>query len=495
MNWFDRLLYFICLPIVAIGSIFSPLTNDVRIFYGVEYLCWKYLPNFPSNINAFWEIKPIGSRLASYFLVVITNAVIPFSNHFAQEVFIKTFAVALAIVACYYFNRNVLKIKYGFLLSFFGLFCGLNLNILQLEFWAIIFSMFSCALFMSGTKWHSYIAGSLLIFVLLFKGTTGCLIISAICVVMILQRNIDWVRATVGFVVTGLAFYLASLTIWKTMLPDIFIAPILSHVGEYDMFGQIYVTLVAMTISMSIYIPIVGLGLVYGCAWLNNHRRDPRALWFLLLWGIPLCTVWIQSESFGYQYYVFVLAAIVSLVLYEKETPRERPGKKLKRENLVAATIIILFVMYCALYSPISKYGNEERQMNDYFWEQSNKINEQFDLVNQSSVLYLDTGSGPYYFGASSECRYVAPLIIQRANPNRTQILELPQNQEEYLCIMNSTSNFIVADGVIGPEDSWFGNDTYQKAAIIQKLRNEYVSVHSGGWELYERKININKSY
>ena len=489
MNWFDRFLYFLAFPIVAIGSILSPLTNDVRIFYGVEYLCWKYLPDFPSNINYFWEIKPIGSHIASYYLVVLTNAFIPFTNHFAQEVFIKTFAVLLAIVACDYFNRNVLKIRYGFLLSFFGIFCGLNLNILQLEWWAVIFSMFSCALFMSGTKWHSYIAGSLLIWVLLFKGTTGCLIISAICVVMILQRNIDWIRGAVGYVVTGLAFYVASQTIWPTLISDIMISPVLSHVGEYDMFGQVYVTAVAMTISMSIYIPVIGLGLVYGAAWLNKHRNDPRALWFIGMWLVPLIVVWIQSESFGYQYYVFVLPAIVSLVLYEKETPVDRPGKKLKRENLVAATVVILFVLYCALYSPISKYGNEERQMNNVFWEDAGKINARFDLENQT-VLYLDTGSAPYYFAGNSSCRYVAPLVVQRANPNRTIVRVLPQYWDQYNCMMNYNGKYIIADGVIGPRDSWFGNDTREKRIFISKIENEYTPIHSGAWQIYQRKDN-----
>lgn len=487
MSWFDRLLYFVFFPIVCLGSILSPLTNDVRIFYGVEYLCWKYIPDFPSNINYFWEIKPIASRLASYFLVVLTNFFIPFTNHIAQEIFIKTFAVALAIVACYYFNKNVLKIKYGFLLSFFGIFCGLNLNILQLEFWATIFAMSSCALFMSETRWHSYIAGSLLIWVLLFKGTTGCLIISAICAVMIFQKHIDWIRGAVGFILTGLAFYAAHLIFWPTMLSDIFMAPLLSHVGEYNMLGQVYVTAVAMTISMSIYIPAVGIGLVYGVAWLNNHRKDPRALWFLLMWIAPLIVVWIQSESFGYQYFVFIIPAIISIVLYEKDTPRERPNKKLKRENLVAAAIVILFVLYCALYSPISKYGNEERQMNDYFWQDAGKIDTEFDLQNET-ILYMDTGSLAYYLGSNSYCRYTAPLVLQRNNPNRSVVGTLPQYWEMYGCVMSYQGAHIVADGPIGPSDSWFGNDTAEKANIIKKISGEYKIVHSGAWQIYERK-------
>jgi hypothetical protein len=177
------------------------------------------------------------------------------------------------------------------------------------------------------------------------------------------------------------------------------------------------------------------------------------------------------------------------LILYEKETPLIRPGKKLKRENLIAAIIVILFVLYCALYSPIGKYGHEEHDMNSYFNNESAKINSQFGLSNQSSILYLDTGSGPYYFnGVNSSCRYVAPLIIQRANPNRTQILSLPQNQDEYDCIMNYTGRYIIADGKLGADDSWFGNDTYQKQNINLKIANDYIDSHSGGWEVYVKK-------
>jgi hypothetical protein len=115
------------------------------------------------------------------------------------------------------------------------------------------------------------------------------------------------------------------------------------------------------------------------------------------------------------------------------------------------------------------------------------EINKQFDLPNQSSILYLDTGSGPYYFSARSECRYVAPLVIQRANPNRTQILNLLENQNEYLCIMNYSSEYILADGPIGPAESWFGSDTWQKINIINKINIQYSNVYSGAWQIYRK--------
>ena len=490
MKWFEqfsifeKILYFLFFPLVAIGAIISPLTNDVRIFYGVEYLDWKYLPNFPSNILGFWEIKPVFNHVVNYFLVVITNFFIPFSNHFAQEILIKTICVVAAIFACWIFSKNILKIKYSFLLCFVGLFASLNLNIGQAEFWGILIMMIACALFVDERAWLHYIAGALFIPVILMKGTTTALVVSGVCIVLIFAGTIDWKRGLIGFITTGLFLLTLDLTIWQTMLSDIYLAPILSHVGEYNWFGQIYVTAVATIISMSIYIPCIGLGIVYGGIWLKNHIHDSRIWLFILMYAIPLATLIFQSESFAYQYLLLWPAAIVSLVLYERDTPKERPGKKLKRENLVAVTIVILFMMWCFLYSPIGKYGTEEKAMNNYFWNESNQINQQFDFGNQS-VLYLDTGSGPYYFGANSSCRYPAPLILQRANPGRLVVSNLSQYWDEYNCVMNYNGKYIVADGPLGVSDGWFGTDTIEKQRVVEKIKNKYTSVHSGGWELY----------
>jgi len=486
---FEKFLYYLCFPIVAIGSILSPLTNDVRIFYGVEYLDWKYISNFPSNINYFWEIKPIGNHLVNYFLVVVTNFFIPFQNHFAQEILIKAIAVAIAIVACWLFSRNVLKIRYGFLLSFFGTMCALNLNVLQAEWWSLCLVMIVAALLVEENKWLHYLSGALLMFAFLTKGTTISLVISVLCALIVLNHKVDWARVTAGFVGMGGLFLVANFTIWPTLVSDIMLAPMLSHVGEYSMTGQAIAIIIATIIAASIYLPCAGIGGTYGFVWAKNHLKDPRIYAFLTMWCVVFLVTWGQGETFAYQFFPLILPAIVSLVLYEKETPIKRPGKKFKRENIVAASIVLLFGMYCVFYAPtVSFYGSQEKTMNDYFWEQSNEINNEFNLTNQTSITYVDTGSGPYYFSANSSCRYPAPLIIQRGNPNRSFILDLKENHEAFSCIINTSSEYIVADGPIGPDDSWMGNDTWQKAAIIQKLRNEYVSVHSGGWEIYKKK-------
>lgn len=494
MSWFDRLLYFVFFPIVCLGSILSPLTNDVRIFYGVEYLAYKYF-SFPEGISYVWEIKPIFSHIFNYILVVFTCAIVPFSDHYHQEIIIKTVAIGIAILASWLFSRNILKLKYSFILCFLSFFACLNLNVLQMEWIAVAFSMIACALLVEENRlWH-YVAGSLLILVLLLKGTTGALIISVICIVLIFNKKIDWMRGGIGFVATGLLFFLASQTIWPEMLPDIFIAPILSHVGEYSMVGQVGVTAIATAITMAIYVPIIGIGMTYSGVWIKNNIRDIRAKLLIICWITLAGVMWAQSESFAYQYFPFILPAIVGLVLYEKETPKERPNKKLKRENLVTATIVILFAMWCILYSPQpiwgleQNYGVQELKMNNYFDENANAIEVKFNLSKEITLLYLDTGSGPYYTnGVNSSCRYVAPLILQRANPGRLIVSNLSQYWDAYNCTMNYNGKYILADGPLGKDDGWFGTDSLEKRNIVQKVKSEYTEVFSGAWSVYERK-------
>jgi hypothetical protein len=205
--------------------------------------------------------------------------------------------------------------------------------------------------------------------------------------------------------------------------------------------------------------------------------------------------VFYQSESFAYQYYVFLLPAVVGLVIYEIDTPIQKPGKKLKRENIIAVSVVLLFSMWCVLYSPQpiwgleQNYGVQELKMNNYFWNDSEQINKEFNFTNQTSILFMDTGSAVYYFhDVNSSCRYPAPLVIQRVNPGRMQVLNLTQNKEEYECIMNYSGKYIIADGKLGDPSGWFGMDTEQKQIIVEKILGNYTSVHSGGWEIYKHK-------
>lgn len=307
MKWFDKILYFILFPVVVIGNVITPTTSDVKIFQGVEYLASVH-GIFPWNISYYWEIKPIFNRVINYALLKFSSVFVPFSNHFAQDIILKTVAVCFGILVSYLFARHVLKIRYSFLLTFFALFCTINMCILQAEWWAVCFALLSCSLLCTDRIHLHYLAGAILTLVLFTKGTTACLIIPSICIVYLFtkeQNPFSWLsRATLGFVFTSILFAIAAFTIWPEMLGDIMLAPMMSHVGEFPLTWQLLGVLISTGIAMSVYLPVVGLGVVLGGI-LVARGRVP-AIPLLITWLIPFLIIWFQGEVFAYHYFVLV---------------------------------------------------------------------------------------------------------------------------------------------------------------------------------------------
>ena len=58
-----------------------PLTNDARIYLGVEHIAANYYP-FPQGIDLAWEIKPIFNRVINFVLYKIATLFVPFEDHF-----------------------------------------------------------------------------------------------------------------------------------------------------------------------------------------------------------------------------------------------------------------------------------------------------------------------------------------------------------------------------------------------------------------------------
>ena len=60
---FDFILYFMVIPYVAISFCLTRLTNDSRIFLGVEAIADNYY-SLPYGFDAAYEVKPVGNRIS-----------------------------------------------------------------------------------------------------------------------------------------------------------------------------------------------------------------------------------------------------------------------------------------------------------------------------------------------------------------------------------------------------------------------------------------------
>lgn len=323
-------------PIVAFCYAITPLTNDARIYFGVEHIAASYYP-FPAGIDLAWEIKPVANRLTNFILYKIATLFVPFDNHFLFGVAVKLIALVAIICVAAYFAR-VVAVPYAFLLVFYTFAAIANFCTMQAEYWAALWSLAAVAMLVSGSRAAWYGSGALMVWVFLLKGITGLLVIPVMCgaflllskhddldlVQMIIDLERDLERITLfifGFVSAAALFLLLSLIWWPHVMADMLLSPHLARVGMVGALN-IIVWFIAQLVMSPLYIPVLLIGIVFGAIFFFAVVRyqDPDfRIAYELMWLVPAAIVMVQGEMFLYHYLAFVPAAVVTVLLCERE--------------------------------------------------------------------------------------------------------------------------------------------------------------------------------
>lgn len=324
--------------LVSLCFIVTDLTNDMRIYLGVEHIAANYYP-FPEGIDLAWEIKPIFNRVINFVLYKIATLFVPFEDHFLFGVAVKLLVLGMIIFVAWYFSRWVrgmfyhdIDSKYIFATVFFSFTTVGNFCIGQAEYFAVLFTVFAIALLLSDFFPANFLGGVIMACVFLTKGVTGLLLISCVCGWFLLKRQ--WVDGTdflpympdlkvfiAGFIAAGYGFYVMAVLFWHNMISDILISPHLARVGIAAI-QNVLIWFFAQLVICPLHIPVLIIGLpfaaIFWFAWVRRQERMTRYA-YLLLWLVPCLIVIIQGELFIYHYLAFVPSAIVTMVMVERE--------------------------------------------------------------------------------------------------------------------------------------------------------------------------------
>lgn len=338
MKWkklIDAFLW-VMAPVIAACYVILPATNDLRIYLGVEHIAASYYP-FPAGLDLAWEIKPIGNRIVNFLLYKIATVFVPFEDHFLFGVAVKLLALAAIICVAYYFSRKV-AVPYSFLLVFYTFTTMANFCTLQAEYWAAVCAVLAIAMLVSRSWFAWYGAGALMVGIFLLKGITGLLVVPVLCGAYLLlskpdeidpvQMVVDFIRLIqrAGAVVLGgasaVVLVLAGWYLWwPNLVADMLLSPHLARVGQTPL-ENLIVWFIAQFILSPLYIPVLLIGIVFGAifyfAYILRQDFDIK-LAYVLMWLAPVAIVMIQGEMFLYHYLAFVPAAVVSVVLCERE--------------------------------------------------------------------------------------------------------------------------------------------------------------------------------
>lgn len=316
--------------LVSLCFIVTDLTNDMRIYLGVEHIAANYYP-FPEGIDLAWEIKPIFNRVINFVLYKIATLFVPFEDHFLFGVALRLLMLGMIVFIAWYFSSRV-KQEYSFALVFFSFTALGNFCIGQAEYFAVLFTVFAIALLLSDFLPFNFLAGVIVACMFLTKGITGLLIIPCICAWFLLKQHwlfdcnfIPYVPELklfiAGFIAAGYGFYVMAVLFWHNMISDILISPHLARVGIAAI-QNVLVWFFAQMVICPLHIPILIVGLpfaaIFWFAWVRRQERMTRYA-YLLLWLVPCLIVIIQGELFIYHYLAFVPSAIVTMVMVERE--------------------------------------------------------------------------------------------------------------------------------------------------------------------------------
>jgi len=468
-KYLEAIITTIFLLPVSISFILNPLTNDSRIYQGLAKIT-DYFGSFPTNVDLTYEVKPIANRMMNYILYKISSVFTIFGTY-EYELVLKFLCLLLVFGICYYFSTKF-ENKYIFLLTSMAFLTPLNFIALQAEWFASLFAFLTLSLFLTDKPSNYYLAGAIITIIFLFKGITILLVVPIVCALYLMKKNI---KEQLKYGALGSIVFLWFVLIWNAfghVISDMLLSAKIARLGYLDIFTMV-ANLIYNFITVYIYIPIILCGV--GAAFLlfynmMKERMVDRVCALVLMWISTFAIVFFQSEFFIYHYIVLIVPTIITIIL--------------SSNKVIRLSLVVVFI----LFSIFTAYWGVGMQVENKFWGEQNpiaaRILENFtDLKDQNSILYLDSGSAPYYFQSNSSCRYVQSLPFQR-NSKDWNLTGLKEYQENYKCIMDYDGKYIIMDA-----SNWFVKDTQDMNTVWNKINNSYENVWNEGWQIYRRVI------
>lgn len=478
--------------IISYDFVRVPFTNDVSIFMGVEHIADRYYP-FPQGIDLAWEAKPIGNRLINYLILKAAQVFVPFEDHVSFEIAAKLIVLLLVIAVSLWFAHRVGGEYTGWLVFLTFTSC-INFCIMQAEYYAVLLSVLTVATIIHDSCYSHMAGGVLIFFIATIKGITLFLLIPVLCGAYLLGKLEGKALAglSVGFVVAGMAAVLLQLTVWPNMLPDLLLAPFITGMGRIpvDVGIQYFVI---QSVFTTWYIPILLPGLLGAVLLVAGKKFTGWNLAaFAAMWLVPAAMIFIHSEYFAYQFFVYVLPALVTVILCQRYLKGYVATVKNPKKRRIAASLIPLALLWMlACFAVLTSFNGTMTDKETHFvrlrTNYTTTLIEKYHIDKEPSVLYLDDGVAPYWFRANSSGRYISPLPLQRSGPG-WDLSEQTAYRRTLADAMAYNGKYVIGDGTFGSMPDWLHLEFPDRAALREKLERDYAVVWTQGWTVWQRR-------
>jgi hypothetical protein len=476
-DWFLNILYFIICPLVFISYLFEQLTSDVLIYLGTAKVA-AITGGFPMNLDTVWELKYVGHRLLYYILNILS----PFEDP-VYSIWIKLLVAIPTLLILYYFSKRIsermeLPFHYPFIIGFFGLFTVNRFVILSSESISISIGMLFVILLLDEREWIWFLSGLLILPLITMKGLPVLIVPIVALLIMMLVRDY---KPRFYTALCSVPIVISSLIIISGYFPhfisDIFLSTKLARISYlHPLINIEYFFKYGLGVIGFIPVVVIGGFVLFLVLSIANREHFRTIKLLLLMWGISAVYVLIISEFFYYHYYLMLVPAILTICYFLKFYKHHKYA--------FAILVVAVLIIFCGVVSEWS-VGLEGR---GYVYQSARQasvtaILSKYDILNQSTTLYLDAGGVmPYYFPTKSASRYVGSLPMQRHMPD-WNMSKLPEYWENLNQSLNYTGKYVIV------EPYSFNLTVYTHSKIANKLNTEYTKVYSNGWDIYQRNM------
>lgn len=464
-NSLEYIISLLILIPVSLVFIFKEFSNDARTYQGVARLS-DYFGSFPTNIDLAYESKPIANRMLNYILYKVSSTFTTFGSP-EYEMLVKIISVICVLVICYYFSTKI-NIKYTFLISSLAFLTPLNFTTLVPDWWSPLFALLAISLFLTDKPRNHYVAGMIITIICLLKGPTILLVIPIACSLYLLNKQ-DWLKRLSRGALSSFLFLLAIIVcgFFNNIIPDMLILGSYGHLGSYNI-PEIVLGFTRILVPTFLFIPILITGFISAIILYFNFikvRQFKKLIIFGIMWISIIFYVCIQNMFFPYHYMSLVLPSLLSIILLT--------------ETLIKKFIMIIIIVFISL-TLLGLIMNVEEGTGNSFIAKNAMLN-LTDLSHQTDILYLETGSAPYYFERNTSCRFIQSLPFQM-NSETWDITNTPQYKENFKCIMDYQNKYIIIDEI------WFKQNTTDNKKVMEKINSNYTLVWTDGWSIYQKR-------
>jgi hypothetical protein len=512
------LLFLAC----SVSFLMADTTDDVKVFIGVAAMADKSTLPFPQNIDQTWEIKPIENRIF-YYMIWKAPQIVNYlpagaiewampeirttmregAIQMADEIWIKVFGYlcVISIMALYFYSISwFLRPEHNIILACIigiAMLSPYNLFLLQPEWFAVLASLLSAWLLMQEHPAAQVLGGIVAALVFALKGSTAFMVPAIACATLLFTGKKDWIINMIdGLIGTIIGGAVLCLTVFPNAIPDIILSMQISGfsrsggligLNPIDRFGYLMYEGIMSVSQMPVVIVGIAATIAIFLLIFFEARREGRLpdrteiLFYLIvtgMWVFSLASVALVGEFYPYHYMLLIFPSIIASIGFFILMTEFAPAK-VTTAFMVVGLIVVTFCWFttCSIWAPV--YNPQHT-----YWQQvqnnANQINEKFKLSGQDSLLYLDTGSAPFYFRAQTACRYSSAMVIQR------NMTETKAYQETMDCILGYHGKYIVSSRQGWPyfvqkDNIWIGNQQ-----VIDWMNMNYHKIYEGrAWDVF----------